>query len=139
MIILILGAFIVRYYNLGRKSFWFDESLVLLEAEKAVPVILGVRAEGIHPPLYRLLLHFWMEIGRGETFLRLLSVVFSIAAIPFCFAIARRVFKSRAAAYLAAAITAFSPFQVYFAREIRMYPLLLLSALASLYFFSLDA
>ena len=135
IIILFCAGVAVRLYNLGAKSFWFDESLVLLEAKQSIPVLLGSRAEGIHPPLYRFIMHFWMMLGNGEAFLRLPSVFFSAAGIPVCFAIARRMFDKSVAAYAVAALMAFSPFQVFYAQEIKMYSLFLLLSLLSAYFF----
>jgi mannosyltransferase len=139
IIFLILIGGILRIHGLGQNSFWFDESIVLLEAQQPVPSLLGARAEGIHPPLFRFLLHFWMKLGSGEAFLRMLPVFFSIASIPLCFALIRKVLNE-SGAYVATAFMAFSPFQIYYAQEIKMYSLFLFLSLSSFYFFlkSLD-
>lgn len=134
IIFLVFAGCVLRIYGVGEKSFWFDESLVLLEARQDVPVLMGERAEGIHPPLYRLLLHFWMKLGEGEVFLRLPSVFLSSASILVCFLIALRII-GRNGAFFAAALMAFSPFQIYYAQEVKMYALFLFLSLVSVYFF----
>jgi len=58
---IVLAGITLRFYGLGDRSLWFDESLVVLEASKTLPEVLSVRAEGIHPPLFRLILHFLIK------------------------------------------------------------------------------
>jgi hypothetical protein len=61
------------------QSFWRDEAFSVLMAEKSVLFIL--KNSGLEPPVYYLLLHFWMKIfGEGEIAVRSLSFIgFSLA------------------------------------------------------------
>ncbi len=123
-----------RMCCLGSKSFWFDEALVLLESKNPLFEILSPRAEGIHPPLYRLIMHFWLFLGSGEWILRIPSLIFSFLCVCLAYRIGRLLFD-RSAALLGAFLMSISPFQVYYSQEAKMYSLLLFFSLLSSYFF----
>lgn len=128
-----LGAFL-RTYHIGTESFWFDEAHLLLESQKNIRVLFGVDIEGIHPPLYRLLIHFWMNMGRSEIILRIPSLIFSMVSGIFIYKISKLMFNRIIALY-SLFLFSISPFQIYYAQEVKMYSLLLLLSLGSAYFF----
>lgn len=131
--IFLLGLFL-RLYRIGIKSLWFDEALVLLESQRNLKMLFNVNTEGIHPPLYRLLMHFWMHMGESEAIVRIPSLIFSALSIILIYKIAKLIFNKRVGLYSAFFLSV-SPFQVYYAQEVKMYSLLLFLSLFSIYFF----
>src|SRR5688500_7106104 len=78
----VLLAAVVRVVGLGDQSFWLDEGVSYMTAVRPLPDLLDhVRRADIHPPLYYVLLHFWLVGGNSETWLRLLSTLFSVASV----------------------------------------------------------
>lgn len=91
-------------------------------------------ASDIHPPFYYTLLHFWIAfLGSGAVAVRLLSVFVGTLTIPLLYLVGHRLVDSRAAT-LAALVMAIAPFHVYYSQEVRMYGLVTLLALLSVYF-----
>jgi hypothetical protein len=127
--ILALGA-ALRFWGLGRESFWHDEawSWALIQGD----TVRLLAEQDAHPPLYFLLLKGWAAIfGTGEAALRALSALFGIAALPLIFRLARRL-GDDATALLATLLLALSPYHVLFSQEARSYTLLFALALGSL-------
>lgn len=92
------------------------------------------------PPLYFLLDRLWVQVlgepiqtifGSLLTASRLLPALISLLSLPFMYALAWELFDSQAAALLATAFLALSPFDVLFAQTARQYSLLTLAVLAS--------
>jgi uncharacterized membrane protein len=127
-----------RLSNLGAFSLWGDEVFSLRAARMPLGTMFeAVVADGVHPPLFYLLLKSWVAIG-GEAvwWLRLLPAVTSIAAIAPFVALARTARLERGATALALGLAATNPYLVLYAQELRMYSLLLLLSLASLWAFA---
>jgi uncharacterized membrane protein len=83
----------------------------------------------IHPPLYLILLRWWMDIfGPGDFSTRTFSVIASLAGIAVLYAIVRQTVSAQAG-LIAAAIMTLSPMQINLAQESRPYPLLTFFAL----------
>jgi hypothetical protein len=134
---LILLAFALRVYSLGRWELWFDETASYAIAVKSIPDLLAYTRTAIqeHPPGYYLLLHFWMQrVGSSEFALRYLSVLAGVVFVPLIYRFAARLF-SAGVGFWAAFVAAISPFAVSYAQEARMYTLLGLLALLSMYVF----
>lgn len=131
--IVLLGA-ALRLYRIGAQSFWLDEAVsVVHAAQPAGELLRQLATTDIDPPLYGLLLHFWLHLGDSEATIRLLSALCSLATIPVLYLLGRRIGSPRLG-LLAALILAVSPFHVQYAQEARMYALLTLSATLSIYF-----
>ena len=131
-IVAVAGA--LRILDLGTKSLWFDETYSVYIAEQS---LLGIprllRLFDTHPPLYYVLLHFWIALlGRSEVWVRILSVLASLGAVVLTWLLARRTAGPRVAV-LAAVLLTISPFQVTAAQEARMYPFLMLFGLGASY------
>lgn len=83
------------------------------------------------PPLYQLLLNRWIAVfGGSDLALRSLSVAISLCAVAALFWITRGLFGLRVAVWTGL-VQAFSPFDVYYAQEVRMYGLVELCATLS--------
>jgi len=78
-----------------------------------------------HPPLYYLLLHQWIAwFGDGDTAVRSLSSVFSVATLPLVWVAGTRC-GGRRCAVAAVVLAATSPFAIRYATEARMYALVM--------------
>jgi hypothetical protein len=121
------------YYRFTTNSkLWLDEAQTVNIASFPVRMLPAqLRRDGA-PPLYYLLLHFWMGlVGHSDMDLRALSGAFAVLTIPVMWWVVRRGF-GRVEAFGALAMLATSPFAVYFATETRMYSLVILLATAGI-------
>jgi hypothetical protein len=118
---LVLAA-VVRLFHLGDRVVWFDESLSLLFAKASVPDLIKVSQADAQPPFYQFVLHFWMELFKGEFALRLLSVLAGVATVGVVYGIGRRL-AGRTAGLWSAALLALAPLHVWYSQELRMYAL----------------
>jgi uncharacterized membrane protein len=74
------------------------------------------------PPLYSFLLHIWMQLGTGEVWLRLLSVLVSVSGVAGVMVLARS-FGGPVAALCAGLLMAVLPVDVHYAQEAGQYGL----------------
>jgi len=130
--------------GLGDRSLWWDESLSLYRAQRPFSDILSntiILTDGEtsyptmdnHPPLYFLLLGWWIrQAGITEFALRWPSVAACVLLVALTFVVGRRWFGDRAGRY-AALFTALSPMLLWYGQEVRMYTLAPLFGLASMY------
>ena len=125
---------ILRFYRLGAQSLWLDEAISVNSASHPLLSIAAGRAGDNHtPPLYYLLLHAWMAMGKSEAGLRALSALLGVVSIPVLYLMGKRITDSRAA-FAAAGLLAFSPFHLRYSQEARMYTLVTLLVLGMVYF-----
>jgi hypothetical protein len=85
-----------------------------------------------HPPLYYLLAHAWLALGRDESVLRTLSALLGALAVPLVGLLGAALFDRRVG-MVAAALLAVAPAHVFYSRDARMYPLLTLLVLVATY------
>jgi mannosyltransferase len=134
VIVMCVGA-ALRIVKLGSESLWLDEAYSIFTSRLPLPAIVQETSKDVHPPLYYFLLHYWMKaFGESEFSARLLSVVFGVAAIPLLYRLASMLFD-RTTGLFSAMLLAWSHFNIEFSQEARMYSLLVLLSLGSLYFF----
>lgn len=121
-----------------RSPLWLDEALSVNIAELPVGDLLEALKHDGHPPLYYLLLHYWMElVGDGDVAVRALSGLFAVASLPLVYLAGRRL-AGPVAGRWALVVAATSPYMVRYATETRMYSLVMLLVLAG-YLLLLDA
>ena len=127
-----LGGFL-RFYEIGSKGLWLDEAFSVWVGWQSIGDLFAwlIRVDQ-HPPLYYLLLHFWMALGDRAATVRALSALCGTLTIPVLYLLGRRL-TDKNVGLLAALILAVSPFHVRFAQETRMYTLLTLNASLALY------
>ena len=112
-------------------GFWIDEGLSVGIADRPFDEIPGVLRQDGSPPLYYLLLHFWLAIaGRSEESVHGLSLLFALLCVPAAFWAGWTVFGRRTA-WIAALLTAVNPFLTHYAQEGRMYALVVLLGIVS--------
>ncbi len=120
-----LTAFGLRCWLLGAPSLWYDEGVSWSLARQPLTAMLAQLAHAdFNPPLYIALLHGWLgPAGDSEYALRYLSVIAGTLVAPLCWVLARRLFRSRAAAATAATLAATSVFLIDYSQEARGYAL----------------
>lgn len=131
-IIIFLG-FLLRLYGVTDQSIWFDEALSIYYSQVPLSDVLGLRSNT--PPLYYLLLHFWLQImGNSEFSTRLLSLFFGTIGIFSIYILGSLIFNKITGIY-SALLLAVSPIHIYYSQEIRTYALFFLLTLLSMYFY----
>jgi len=131
---ILLLATVLRFWHLEARSLWFDEAFSVYVAQRSPGDILRLlRAGDPHPPLHYLLLHVVIRLfGNGEVVVRAPSALASVGSVLLTFLLGRRLAGARVG-LLASLLLALSPFHIASGREARMYPLLTLLALGSIY------
>ncbi len=133
-LIVCLGL-LLRWHDLGTESYWLDEGISLQSTHLTLPELVKERARNHHPPLYFLLLHWWVaRFGDSEAATRSLSLIFGALAPLALFFLGRRLFDEPTA-LLAALLLALSRFHLHYSQETRSYSLVVLLYLASQYWF----
>jgi hypothetical protein len=121
----------LRLHHLGTESVWLDEATSIETAHDPLWKIPQDAAEDVHPPLYYLMLHGWVQAwGDSERAVRSLSVVYSLGTLVALVVFARRWLDDRTAVVVGL-LSAVSPLEIAFAQEARMYALLTLLAVIS--------
>jgi uncharacterized membrane protein len=125
----ILLAFILRIYYLDYKSLWLDEATNVAMAEKSI--LTWTFAE---PPLYYLILHFALAIGKSEIIIRFPSVIFGTLSIIPIYKIGTMLY-SKKEGLVSAFLLAISPTSIIFSQDAKYYSLFLFLSLVTIYFF----
>jgi hypothetical protein len=116
-----------RWKALGAPM-WIDEGISIGIASHPIAHIPGLLRLDGSPPLYYLLLHWWMRaFGRSATRTHELSVLFAVLSAPAALWAGWSVFGRRAG-LLAGGLASLSPFVGLYADETRMYSLVFLLA-----------
>jgi mannosyltransferase len=130
---LVVGALValgVAARFVSPSKLWLDEALSVNIATLPVGDLLEALKHDGHPPLYYLLLHYWMAaFGEGDMVVRALSGIFGVAALPLAWIAGRRL-AGAAGARWALLVVALSPYCVRYSTETRMYSLVMLLVLA---------
>lgn len=132
---LVLAAgFLLRFGLADANSYWVDELIsvkryVLDFAGRPSAMIWALAEESIHPPLYQLVLYWWIDLfGDSEVATRTLSNIFVTVGSGFTYLMVRRL-QPAWVAVGAAAFVNFGYYGMRFGLETRSYALTL--ALAS--------
>lgn len=146
--LMLLVGFALALEGLTRDSLWADEAFTLWAVRDDARPPQGVSATArylaaslggalaracadVHPPLYFLLMDAWtLTLGESVLAARLPSALALLLGASAACALGGRLFGQRAG-LLAAALLLTAPLAVYYAREARMYALLLALAACS--------
>jgi hypothetical protein len=130
----------VRGWRLDASCLWFDEVFSVHAARHQWGGLLEfVALDLIHPPLFYLLLKVWMALaGGGESvwWLRLFPLLTQAAAVVPLLLLGRELGVRRDEMRVALLLWAVNGYLIQYAQELRMYSLLLLCALCSLWLFA---
>lgn len=134
IIIVCLAAFL-RIYDLGKQSIWLDEAAAFNRANKTPVELFYDQANESNPPVYDILLHYFLKMAhqKNEFNLRLFSAISGVTAVFFAFWVGRIFFNSRVGLWFSLMLS-FSPYHIYYSQDAKMYALLSLFVLASLFF-----
>jgi mannosyltransferase len=126
-----------RLWHLTGTCLWFDEVFSVHAARHSwAEMFKFVAADIIHPPLFYTVLKIWIGIG-GESlvWLRLLSVLLAVATIAPFYLLCRELNLKPKERNLAFTLMAVSGFLIKYTQEVRMYSLLLLLSVTSIWLF----
>ncbi len=133
-----LIALALRLFRIGAGDYWYDEAFAALVVRQDFRTMILALAGDVHPPLWYTLMWGWLRFTGGEVvhegLMRLPNLVFSLGSLY----LAWRIAASRSPSWLKWGIAAwmtFSPAQIHYAQEFRMYALFELEFLAALWFF----
>ena len=125
--LVILAGVVGRFLAPG--GLWLDEALSVNIASLPLQQVPGALVQDGSPPLYYLLLHYWMlAFGQSDFAVRALSGVISTATLPFLWAAGERA-GGRRTAWAALLLGASSPWAIYYATDTRMYSLMAFEAI----------
>jgi uncharacterized membrane protein len=135
LFVILLMALCFRLFNLGGESLWLDEGISIRLAHLTPSQIVEDRASNIHPPLYFVSLHYWVNLfGDSEFSTRFLSVIFGTLAIPLIYRVGGLIFD-KGVGVLSSLLLGLSVFHIQFSQEVRGYSLMVFLTLLSMYFF----
>ena len=113
-----VNDFILQYQKLNLEKDWIN----MVESLK----------EDTHPPVYYLMLRFFLRIfGDSITVTRSFSVLIGILSFFAIYWLSQSLFRSTFVSWISMALFAISPFHVLYAQEARMYSLWTLLILVS--------
>jgi len=138
---LLVALFVgVRLWRLDASCLWFDEVFSVHAARHGWGELLEfVALDLIHPPLFYLLLKVWIALVGGESvwWLRLFPLLTQAAAVMPLLLLGRELGLRRGGVMrLALLLLAVNGYLIQHAQGVRMYSLLLLFALCSLWLFA---
>lgn len=126
---------ILRGWMLTKNPLSGDEPFSLYHAQMTEKEIVSELLKGNNPPLFELLLHYWIQfkdISIG--WIRLLPLFFSALTAPFLFLLAQSIKKGSFPIFVTL-MYSFSTYHLQFAHEIRVYSLFGLLTVMSFWIF----
>ncbi len=139
LIIILILAGGIYFYNLDKESFLTDEYFSLYKAELPLKeIIFGHQKEtnpNTLPPLYEIIMHFWLKIfGTGEFPQRSFSAFLGIVSVYIIYRLSRLLFDEKTGLLVCLfASLSFSWFSFF--RQNRCYGLFICLTLLSFYLF----
>jgi len=113
-----------RLYQVTLPVMWGDEAFSIALSRLSPEQVVFHTARDVHPPLYYLVLHFWMQwVGDGTLAIRSLSVWSGVATVGIGMWLTR-LLSSWRAALMAGLLLALLPLAVRYSQEVRMYAML---------------
>ena len=111
-----------------------DEPFSIFYAQQELSEFIPFMTDGNNPPLYFILLHYWMEIFGSDPFaVRAMSLLFSLLSIVFLFKFGKKM-GGYQLALVVCGLFIFSTYNHYYAIEARMYSLVVMLCIMSIYF-----
>jgi len=135
----VIAVFVFAFYGIRSRSMWLDEAYTVLVSNRPFSDVINEVKYDSAPPLYYLLLSFWVRIfGISEGAVRSLSGLFYIANVFVMYRLGRQLSFHRYVGYVSAFLFLVSPLAIRHAQNSRMYTLLsLLVSLSLLFFFKI--
>lgn len=132
--LIFLAALFIRLIA-GDQSFWLDEGASLVLARLPISGLFNAIKGDFHPPLFYLILHYWLPILRslGEVGIRLPNIIFGALCVPVLYRLLLELLgkEKKKVALVAALLLLINPLSIYYSTELRMYSLNALLSLLS--------
>ncbi len=135
LLFLVVSWFAFSLLLLDIRNLSFDEQFSVYMAKLPIAAMLKATTWEVHPPLYYLLLRGWINVfGDSDLIVRIPSIIFAAGAIVMMYVVGRTLFDKRVGV-LSALVFAVSAFEFQLVQQARMYSLMTLLAITSMYFF----
>jgi hypothetical protein len=123
----------LRFYRLSDHYLSYDESFTMLMVGRSLPDLIRAAAGDVHPPLSYLMYWGFVRLAGGATqlTLRLPAAIIGSLSISQVYGLTKRLRFSRPATLAGLALFAFSPFEIHYSQDARMYALLQLAVLGA--------
>jgi mannosyltransferase len=123
LLLVLLVAFGLRVHGLAQESLWVDEGYSIALSQHTLPEIVQGTAADQHPPLYYLLLHFWLKAGTSVFHIRLLSAFVGLLSVALMARLGSWLGNEQVRVW-GTVLLAVLPLHVWYSQEARMYILL---------------
>jgi 4-amino-4-deoxy-L-arabinose transferase-like glycosyltransferase len=124
----------LRLFHLDAQSFFPDEAVQCDIARRSVAFILSMQYPGeVLPPLSFLALHFWLELGSSDFWVRLLFALAGWCGVLSIYFLGKEL-RGAPAGLWAAFLLAISPFHIWYSQDARPYPFLMLFCILQMLF-----
>ena len=135
ILIIIVGALLVRLYGLSQYDFNDDElwHLTVASQDNLWNLITYNFREEVHPPLSYIVLHLMWKISHNDLWIRMSSIIPSILLIPTIYLFGR-LYLGKAAGYAMAFLIAFGAMPVAIAEVVRAYSMMMLALVGAAIF-----
>ena len=133
---ILLLAMALRWWSPALMSdLWYDEIFSLAVAQQPFGQMMHLLtgAES-NPPLYFVMLHFWLKLGDSDLHAQLFSLLFAPASVVAMYRLASLI-GSRQVSLLACLLFAVSQSTINYSVEVRHYSLFLFLSILSTYYF----
>lgn len=134
-LILFLISFIWKFVQIGARDICLDEPFTIFHAQGGIADIIKLPAQNEpNPPLFMLLLHFWIKLfGIGAHSVRSLPILFNALTAVILYFFGKRFFNLWSG-ITASGLFIFSTYHFYFGADTRTYAMISFATAAALYF-----
>ncbi|MFA8451450.1 MAG: glycosyltransferase family 39 protein, partial [Bacteroidales bacterium] len=134
-LVLVVFNFFFKFNYITKRDISFDEPYsILFACQSLKKIIVDVYTVEPHPPLFNIILHFWIKLfGVEPLTLRLVPLFISCITVLYIFKTCRR-YINDFAGVLASCFFIFSWLHIYISLEVRSYALLSMATAMSVYY-----
>jgi mannosyltransferase len=133
---LFLTAFLWKFINAGDRDISLDEPFTIFHAHDSLKNILLLPLQDEpNPPLFMIILHFWIKIfGNGPFSVRAVPIFFNALTTVFLYFTGKKFFGIWSG-IIASGLFIFSTYHFFFGSDTRAYSMLSCATAASLFYF----
>ena len=135
LIIILVLAGCLRFYQINNESLWYDEGYTLETISKDKGMWDMLRQRDNTPPLYYFSLKYWSsKFGFTEFGMRSFSTIFGILSVLLIFLIGKNLFNEERGLFISI-LMAVELSQIMISQEARVYSFFIFTVLLASYFF----